>query len=67
VATYPVSAEPPSLEGALHFTTIWLSPAVAVTEVGTVGTPAGAEGVTAVEAVEASLVPLAFVAVTAKV
>lgn len=57
-------AEPPLLDGAVHDTLAWPSPAVPVTAVGAPGTVAG---VTADDADDAVPVPAALVAVTVNV
>jgi hypothetical protein len=67
VTVYPVTAEPPLDDGALHDTDACVSPAVATTFVGAPGTTAAAVGVTVLDAAEAGPVPMAFVAVTLNV
>ena len=64
VTEYPVTADPPFSEGALHDTTTCAEPNTPDTPVGTPGTVAGT---TAPEAVDAEPVPTAFVAVTVNV
>jgi hypothetical protein len=66
VTVYPVTAEPPSLAGAVHDTTAAVFPAVAVTPVGTPGAT-DANGVTAAEAADAADAPATLVAVTVNV
>jgi hypothetical protein len=64
VTVYPVIAEPPLLAGAVHDTTAWMFPGVAVTPVGAPGT---ALGMTAALATETEDVPAALFAVTVNV
>jgi hypothetical protein len=64
VTVYPVTGDPPLLEGATHETRAWVLPAVAVTAVGAPGT---VNGVTAALADDAREVPATLVAVTVNV
>jgi len=64
VTVYLVIGDPPSIVGAVHETTTWLSPDRPVTEVGAPGT---VTGVTAAEAADAGPSPSAFVAITVNV
>jgi hypothetical protein len=64
VTVYPVMAEPPLLTGAVHDTTAWAFPGVAVTAIGAPGTVVG---VTAALGIEASELPAALAAVTVNV
>src|ERR1035437_3034199 len=64
VTVYPVIAEPPLLTGAVHDTTAWAFPGVAVTAIGAPGTVLG---VTAALALDAGEVPAALAAVTVNV
>jgi len=64
VTVYLVIVEPPLSVGAVHDTTAWRSPAVALTAVGAPGTVIGVTGSEAVEVTES---PAALVAVTVKV
>ena len=57
----------PLAAGAVHDTTAWAFPAVAVTPVGAFGAVAGATGVTEFEAPLARDSPTTFVALTMKV
>jgi hypothetical protein len=56
----------PPLAGAVQLTEAWLSPAVAVTPVGTAGA-VGPVGVTELEAADSAPVPTELVADTVKV
>jgi hypothetical protein len=56
----------PPFDGAVQLTEAWLSPAVAVTPVGTAGA-VGPVGVTALDAADSALVPTALVAETVNV
>ena len=64
VTVYPVIAEPPLLTGAVHDTTAWAFPGVAVTAIGAPGTVLG---VTAALGIEASELPATLAAVTVNV
>jgi hypothetical protein len=64
VTVYPVTGEPPLLAGAVHDTTAWVFPPVAITAIGDPGT---VPGVTATLGDEAGEVPAALVAVTVNV
>ena len=67
VTVYPVTADPPSLAGALQLTVACAFPAAADTPVGFPGTVAPAEGVTEFDGSDAALSPTALVATTVNV